>query len=106
MNPNLFRMQENPDGLAGHEERERLSRELEEQHRSIKPIKPVIEEVPFFYPNPYSIKVTKRLLRTQMNVYTRNECEYYDERCEKRDCLYCKEHGIPRSNIKNCIEWM
>jgi len=105
MNPNLFRMQENPDGLAGHEEREQLSKQLEEENQPVKKPKPV-EEVPFFYPNPYSVKVTKRVLRTQANAYTRDECEFYDELCEKRDCVYCKEHGIPRSNIRNCIEWI
>ena len=105
MNPNLFRMQEDPDGLRGHEERERLSKELENTYEKVKKEKQP-PEVPVGYPNPYSIKVTKRVLRIHNNIYIRDECDFYDELCEKRDCLYCKEHGIPKNNIKNCIEWM
>ena len=109
MNPNLFKMQEDPDGLEGHLEREEIRKQYE-------PVTEKQEEkvLPSELPARLQYKLTigkpkhtfRKVHRYFENSRIQDECEFYDSRCENRDCIYCRQHGVPKDNIKNIIEWM
>jgi hypothetical protein len=111
MNPNLFKMQENPDGLEGHIEREEIRKTIDAKDvKTIEYYDVLPSELSAKLQPKFELKQpkspSKQHQRQKENKRFRKTCEFYDKKCERRNCIHCQTMGVPKANIKNIIEWM
>jgi hypothetical protein len=107
-NPNLFKLQENPDGLEGHIERGHIRNEIDAKDKFVKPEINVESEdqLPGWLIPVTSPKEQKELRRHNEIERRRKSCEFFGVGCNKADCIKCRSKGVPKHKIKNLIQWM
>jgi hypothetical protein len=104
-NPNLFKIQDNPDGEHGHDEREVIRKKLSPQTKK-QELTVLLSELPAKVLLRDPVTKTKNPVRNHQVKDIQELCDFYDSSCDTRDCAYCREHGVPKENIKNLIDWV
>lgn len=114
-NPNLFKLQVDPDGLYGHIEREQIRKELDDLDRKEIELINVTSELQLpgkFFKGTSKreqkeLKQEKKEERRRAEIERlRKNCEFFGVGCNKSDCIKCRSKGIPLHKIKNLIEWI
>lgn len=82
-----IRQQENPDGVEGHKERERLQKESKRE-----PVKrKYTGKDQHWFTKPPQANLTNRQRRNLKRLDMKENCEDYTDDCKPSNCMYCEK---------------